>query len=196
MHILHWLPGALSIVRLALAPLIFLAVSDGRLSPALALLALAGVTDLLDGRLARRLDAATASGAYLDVVADFGVILAVFVPLMTRGIYPAWLLVMVGVMFVQFVLTSRRGRPVYDPVGKYYGTLLYGAAFVTLALPDFAVIYGTFRTVVILTVVSLACRIIFLIATPESVVYQSTKEEYIGSKTVGEARRSSAESAR
>ena len=35
-------------------------------------------------------------------------------------------------MFLQFIITSQAKKPVYDPVGKYYGAFLFLIIFVTL----------------------------------------------------------------
>ena len=70
------LANAVTWGRVALAPAIvgMAALGDGRL--AFLGLVLAGVTDVLDGRLARGVSAATRFGARLDSVADFLVLVA------------------------------------------------------------------------------------------------------------------------
>jgi len=63
----------------------------------------------------------------------------------------------------QHPLTSGLRRPVYDPVGKYYGVFLFAAIGVTLALPDFAVRYTLLISILGLTVASVASRSVFLL---------------------------------
>ena len=63
----------------------------------------------------------------------------------------------------QHTLTSGLRRPVYDPVGKYYGVFLFAAIGVTLALPDFAVCYTLLISILGLTVASVASRSVFLL---------------------------------
>ena len=155
-------PTILSATRILLAPFIFCAILDYRLDRTFLLLLLAGATDVLDGYLARRLGAETIPGAYLDVTADFAVILASISALVVLGAYPVWLVALVVVMFVQFLLSSRAGRPVYDPVGKYYGTVLFVAVLLTVGMPDLALLYGTLAGVVVLTAASLASRVFAL----------------------------------
>lgn len=84
-------PNLVSMVRLAGVPL-FLWLVLGPELDALALLVLmvAGVTDWLDGWLARRLDQHSSVGAVLDPVADRLYILAVVVGLLLRDIIPWW----------------------------------------------------------------------------------------------------------
>ena len=63
----------------------------------------------------------------------------------------------------QHSLTSGLRRPVYDPVGKYYGVFLFAAIGVTLALPDVAVCYTLLISILGLTVASVASRSVFLL---------------------------------
>lgn len=66
----HWLPNAVSGFRLALVPPLWvLALSGASVWLGVGLI-LAGVSDILDGQLARRLDATSRAGAQLDSVAD------------------------------------------------------------------------------------------------------------------------------
>jgi len=63
-------PNLLTFFRLCIIPFLVLAVLDGRFTSAFALFVLAGVTDALDGLLARLLHQRTLLGQYLDPVAD------------------------------------------------------------------------------------------------------------------------------
>jgi cardiolipin synthase len=86
------IPNLLSVVRLALVP-VFLWLVLWRREDELALLVLvvSGITDYLDGKLARKLNQTSALGAILDPVADRLFILAVVVGLWQRDIIPIWL---------------------------------------------------------------------------------------------------------
>jgi len=85
------LPNLLSMARLAGVPvflwLVLVPEADGW---ALGLLMLSGITDYLDGYLARKLNQTTALGEILDPVADRLYILAVVVGLALRDIIPWW----------------------------------------------------------------------------------------------------------
>ena len=89
------IPNLLSVVRIVLLP-VFLWLVLGPEEDVLALLVLvvSGVTDYLDGKLARRLNQTSKIGAILDPVADRLYILAVVVGLALRDIIPWWLAVM------------------------------------------------------------------------------------------------------
>ena len=84
-------PNLLSVARLAGVPvflwLVLVPEADGW---ALGLLMLSGITDYLDGYLARKLDQTSALGEILDPVADRLYILAVVIGLALRDIIPWW----------------------------------------------------------------------------------------------------------
>ena len=85
------IPNLLSMVRLAGVPLfLWLVLGPEADALALALLMVSGVTDWLDGYLARRLDQHSSLGEILDPVADRLYILAVVVGLALRDIIPWW----------------------------------------------------------------------------------------------------------
>jgi phosphatidylglycerophosphate synthase len=123
---------------------------------------MACLSDALDGWLARRCRVSPSLGPYADAAADFVLVVSAFSAFVLRGVYPSWTLALLGLMFLQFVLTSGSERPRYDPFGKYYGVLLFGLAGVTLAFPVPVVSRLTPVTLLGLTVVSLASRIAFL----------------------------------
>lgn len=87
-------PNLLSVLRLAGVPVfLWLVLGPEADGWALALLAVAGVTDFLDGYLARRLRQTSAIGQVLDPVADRLYILAVVVGLALRDVIPWWVAV-------------------------------------------------------------------------------------------------------
>lgn len=84
-------PNALSMLRLAGIPIfLWLVLGPEEDLLALAVLLVAGITDYLDGYLARVLDQRSALGEVLDPVADRLYILAVVVGLALRDIVPWW----------------------------------------------------------------------------------------------------------
>jgi cardiolipin synthase len=84
-------PNLLSVIRLAGVPaFLWLVLGPEADGWALVVLAVSGVTDYLDGYLARRLDQMSAVGQILDPVVDRLYILAVVVGLAMRDIIPWW----------------------------------------------------------------------------------------------------------
>lgn len=87
-------PNILSIVRILLVPVfLWLVLGPERDVLALLVLVVSGVTDYLDGKIARSLGQTSRLGALLDPIADRLYILAVVVGLALRGIIPWWLAV-------------------------------------------------------------------------------------------------------
>lgn len=85
------IPNILSMLRLAGVPLfLWLVLGPEADGWALAVLMISGVTDFLDGYLARRLDQFSSLGEILDPVADRLYILAVVIGLALRDIIPWW----------------------------------------------------------------------------------------------------------
>lgn len=87
------IPNLLSVVRLLLVPVfLWLVLGPKQDEWALLVLVFSGITDYLDGKLARRFNQTSALGAILDPVADRLFILAVVVGLWMRDIIPWWLM--------------------------------------------------------------------------------------------------------
>jgi len=89
------LPNLLSAARLALAPYFFVLLWRRDYALALAICILAGITDGLDGLLARKLGAHSRLGAYLDPIADKVLLSGAFLTLALDGAIETWLAVVV-----------------------------------------------------------------------------------------------------
>lgn len=88
---LRHIPNTLSGLRLMAAPLIAFLVVNGNNHAALVVFALAGLSDALDGYLAKRFSFTSAFGAALDPAADKLLMLASFLSLTHVGAVPLWL---------------------------------------------------------------------------------------------------------
>jgi cardiolipin synthase len=94
------LANQLTLLRLALVPAFVILVLYGRMGWALAAFVAAGITDGLDGLIARWTNKRTALGAFLDPMADKLLLVSAFVVLSLPGIglvnrIPVWLTVLV-----------------------------------------------------------------------------------------------------
>lgn len=89
------LPNILTLIRILITPLFIICLIKGAYQMALLLFTLAGVTDGLDGLLARLLNQKTTVGAYLDPIADKLLLVSAFVTLAIQRMIPAWLTVVV-----------------------------------------------------------------------------------------------------
>ena len=114
-------PNALSVLRLLGVPFflwLVLAEHDGW---AVAVLMVSGVTDWLDGQIARRWNQMSKVGALLDPAADRLYILATLIGLTVRDVVPLWLtLALVGrdVVLAGFLPVLRRHG--YGPLPVHY----------------------------------------------------------------------------
>jgi phosphatidylglycerophosphate synthase len=130
------IPNVLSAIRLIAAPLFFYAFLNNLFLISVSILIIAALTDVLDGYVARKTDTATNLGSYLDVTADFVLILTCFSAYVIKGWYDPLILMLITTMFILFVTTSGLKKPVYDPIGKYLGSYLMGMIFISLLFPE------------------------------------------------------------
>jgi cardiolipin synthase len=88
-------PNQLTFLRLAFLPFFIISIRYERYDWALGILLAAGITDGLDGLLARRLHQKTAVGAYLDPIADKLLLSSSFFVLALDGKIGWWLAIIV-----------------------------------------------------------------------------------------------------
>jgi cardiolipin synthase len=88
-------PNLLTLLRLIFVPVTVIAVIEGKYGWALALFITAGITDMLDGLLARLLEQKTVLGQYLDPIADKLLLSTMFLVLASRHRIPASVTVLV-----------------------------------------------------------------------------------------------------
>jgi len=162
-HLGAIIPCGITALRIVAAGLLLYALSEGMRPWALTLFLFSCVTDYIDGYLARRLGVCTVLGSYLDATADFLVVLASFTAFVRQGVYPWWTVLVIVSMFLQFIVTSKLGRPIYDPVGKYYGTFLFAAIGVTLLWPHSIIRHAIPWCILGLTAASVTSRVVFLV---------------------------------
>ncbi len=156
------IPSGFTAIRIVLIPFFLLAFFQGLKFWAISIFIFAVATDAIDGYLARKWDSASPLGAYLDVTADFILISAIFLAFTIEGVYPFWILFIIVFMFLQFILTSKTEIPIYDPLGKYYGSFLFTVIFITLIFPNNSVYLLLLSLTVIFTIISVISRLFSL----------------------------------
>ena len=134
-------------MRLFIIPFLVIEILDGQYKVAFALFVLAGVSDALDGLLARWLSQRTTLGQYLDPIADKLLLSTLFVVLTHVGLMPRYVTVLVFSRDLGILLIS---------------TLL----FATGTLRDFRPsIFGKLNTLAqIVALIAVLCEKIFLSA--------------------------------
>jgi len=92
---LFTLPNAITLARLCAVPAAVWLILQHRLDIAFWIFVGAGISDAVDGWLARVRDARSALGAILDPVADKALLVSVYVTLAAVGVLPDWLAILV-----------------------------------------------------------------------------------------------------
>ena len=89
------LPNLITLARLAMAPLAVGLILSQRFGAAFAVFVVAGVSDGIDGYIAKRFRLTTELGAHLDPLADKVLIDAIYVTLASIGQLPPWLAILI-----------------------------------------------------------------------------------------------------
>jgi len=136
------LANQLTLMRLALVPAFVILVLYGRMGWALAAFVTAGITDGLDGLIARWTNSRTALGAFLDPMADKLLLVSAFVVLSLPGIglvnrIPVWLTVLVisrdvAIVATVAIVSLTLGPRTFPP--SVYGKIATALYIVTIAV--------------------------------------------------------------
>jgi len=89
------LPNIITLLRIAATPFAVWLILEGLLLWAFWVFVAAGVSDALDGFIAKRFDMETELGKFLDPLADKALLVSVYVSLGLEGFIPNWLVIMV-----------------------------------------------------------------------------------------------------
>jgi cardiolipin synthase len=113
-------PNLLTLLRICLAPFLVAAILEGHFALSFWLFVAAGLTDALDGLLARLLKQRSMLGEYLDPVADKILLSTLFLVLMHMSLIPVTVTVLVfgrdvGILLVAAILYAATGRREFNP---------------------------------------------------------------------------------
>jgi cardiolipin synthase len=101
--------------RILLVPVVVWAITSGEMGIAFLLFLAAGISDAIDGFLAKRFHMASELGAYLDPLADKALIVSIYISLGVAGALPISLVILVvsrDIMIISaFMLSWLVGRP-------------------------------------------------------------------------------------
>jgi len=134
------LPNLITLGRLLTVPIAVYLLMQSAYLAAFILFLLAGVSDALDGYLAKRNNQTTELGAILDPLADKALLVGVYVTLGLQGNLPNWLVVLVvfrdvlivgGVIILYLVRLEVKMRPLI--ISKINTAMQIGLAAVVLA---------------------------------------------------------------
>jgi cardiolipin synthase len=103
------IPNLITLGRILMVPVVVWAIYSGAMWIAFILFLAAGVSDAVDGFLAKRFGMASELGAYLDPLADKTLIVSIYVTLGIKAVIPGWLVILVvsrDIMIVGAVMLS------------------------------------------------------------------------------------------
>lgn len=136
------LANQMTLLRLGLVPCFVILMLYGRFGWALAVFVTAGITDALDGLVARWRNQRTALGAFLDPMADKLLLVSAFVVLSLPGIgllnrIPVWLTILVisrdvAIVVTVAIISLTVGPRTFPP--SVYGKVATGVYIVTVAV--------------------------------------------------------------
>ena len=162
------IPNLITLGRILLVPIVVWAITAGEMRLAFALFLAAGISDAVDGFLAKRFNWSTELGSYLDPLADKLLLVSIFIALGVRNELPLWLVIavvsrdilIVAAVLLAWLLDQRvRIRPL--AVSKVNTLAQIVLAATVLADGAFALNLDTTRTALVwitgaLTLLSLA----------------------------------------
>ncbi len=138
------LPNLITVARLCAVPATVWLILHGRLDWGFGLFVAAGISDAVDGWLARIRHARSVLGAVLDPLADKTLLVSVYVTLAAVGVLPDWLAILVvfrdmiiigGFLMLWVVGQEPVVRPIF--ISKLNTTLQIGLAALALGLACF-----------------------------------------------------------
>jgi cardiolipin synthase len=103
------IPNIITLARILLVPFIVWAIASGQMEVAFGIFVVAGVSDAIDGFLAKRFNMASELGALLDPLADKALLVSIYVALGIWGAFPRWIVILVvsrDIMIVGAVMLS------------------------------------------------------------------------------------------
>jgi len=89
------IPNLITLARILMVPVVVWAIASHTMWLAFVLFLVAGVSDAVDGFLAKRFGMTTELGAYLDPLADKALIVSIYLTLGINGDIPPWLVILV-----------------------------------------------------------------------------------------------------
>jgi len=137
------LPNLLTLIRIILTSLLVILLINGKFVEALIVFTIAGITDGLDGLIARWMRQKTRIGAILDPIADKLLLTSSYVTLAVIGFLPGWLAVtvisrdVIIVFGVLIIFLFQGGVEIHPSVlGKITTVAQLGTIFIVLVNYD------------------------------------------------------------
>ena len=134
-----YVPNILTLIRFLLIPLILILLSQGKYIDAIIVFSISGITDILDGVIARKFNFISDFGKLMDPLADKFTQISMLVMLTVKKIIPIWIVIVVFIKeFCMICGASFLYGKELVVSSKWYGkastTLFYIAIVVSLIL--------------------------------------------------------------
>lgn len=161
---LKYVPNALTVLRFLLIPIIVIACVQGQYILAIAVLSISGLTDILDGTIARKYNYITDFGKLMDPLADKATQISLLTTLFIKGAIPIWILAIV--VLKEFCMVSGAsflyGKELVVS-SKWYGKLATVLFYVAMVISLFLEQIGN-TTNNIIKAIGIADTIIYYLA--------------------------------
>ena len=136
---LKCIPNILTIIRFLLIPIILILMGKGKYVEAIVVFSISGITDILDGTIARKFNFISDFGKLMDPLADKLTQISMLIMLTIKNIIPTWIVIVVFIkeFFLICGASFLYGKELVVS-SKWYGkastTLFYLAIVVSLVL--------------------------------------------------------------
>ena len=161
---LKYVPNALTVIRFLLIPIIVIACVQGQYILAIAVLSISGLTDILDGPIARKYNYITDFGKLMDPLADKATQISLLTTLFIKGAIPIWILAIV--VLKEFCMVSGAsflyGKELVVS-SKWYGKLATVLFYVAMVISLFLEQIGN-TTNNIIKAIGIADTVIYYLA--------------------------------
>ena len=142
------IPNLISLARLMAVPVMIYLILNGYYFGAFWLFVAAGVSDAVDGYIAKQLGQETILGSFLDPLADKALLVGVYISLGQENLLPSWLVIMVvfrdlviigGVVLLHISTNSVKMKPlIVSKINTAAQILLVAIVLANLAFPQLA----------------------------------------------------------
>lgn len=165
------LPNLITLSRLVLVPVTIVMIADRDWLTALILFILAGLSDGLDGFLARTFDLRSELGAYLDAIADKALLISMYVAMAVVGAIPASIAIVVvsrdimimGAVVISWVMDKPvEIRPLLVSKLNTTGQIAFGGLILAAKAFDWSLGYWFGMALVIVTTLTIVSGVAYL----------------------------------
>lgn len=161
---LKYVPNALTILRFLLIPIIIISCVQANYILAIVFLTISGITDILDGTIARKFNLISDFGKLMDPLADKATQISLLTTLFIKGVIPIWILAIV--VLKEFCMVSGAsflyGKELVVS-SKWYGKLATVLFYVAMVISLFLEQLGETSNNII-KVIGISNKIIYYLA--------------------------------